>query len=430
MNKIELQNKFFNLYCLEGLLRLIWNHSKSAKWQRNLQNQLLQRLMYRAYEVPFYKKRFDQAGIGPDAVKTKKDLAKLPVLTKADYRDWMLQEDKRPSAKYFKRSKTSGSTGIPITNIYPPKEYAMQYAIHLFGWLRGGYNPFFGKTLTQEAADESVGSHMFVQKLGILRRECFQTGWDRERIIRKIRDYKPDLIEANAAELMYIAQYSLEHSLSFPKPRYYTPNGENIDHISLRAMRKVYGDSLFSFYGCSEMATAAIRYPGMEFFQVLEDIAAVNILDHGEIKEEGEGSLLLTSLYRMQYPIINYEVGDLGVLKVHNERDYIEKIISRKNDMFVWKSGKKTTWRRLYVITENLEDIYQIRFIQESYEKVTIQAVKDIHSKKSDRELEQQLAVLFKDVFDDGVAMNFQWMSVIPPDPNGKIRNMICMIPT
>ena len=98
--------------------------------------------------------------------------------------------------------------------------------------------------------------------------------------------------------------------------------------------------------------------------------------------------------------------------------------------MFVWKSGKKTTWRRLYVITENLEDIYQIRFIQESYEKVTIQAVKDIHSKKSDRELEQQLAVLFKDVFDDGVAMNFQWMSVIPPDPNGKIRNMICMIPT
>ena len=426
MNKIEWQNKCFSVYCLAGLL--LSDHKKTAVQLRAVQEQRIRRLIKRAYEVPFYKRRFDQAGVRPEEIRTKKDLAKLPVLTKAEYREWMRVENQNPAAKYFKRTTTSGSTGIPITNIYPPNEYAMQYAIHLFGWLRGGYNPFTGKTLTQEAADEQVGMHMLVQRMGILRRACFQTGWEREQIIDKIRTYQPDMIESNNAELMYIAQYSMEHGLIFPKPRFYTAIGENIDAVSFRTMQKIYGDGLFSFYGCSEMATAAIRYPGKTRFEVLEDIAAVTVREHGKMLEEGTGSLLMTSLYRMQYPMINYEVGDLGVLKIHRGRDYIQKIISRQNDMFVWKSGKKTTWRRLYRLTKNLEDIFQIRFIQESYTLVRIQIVKDVHSVKSEKELEHQISFLLRKEFDQGVVLTYQWLKDMPPDPNGKIRNMICMV--
>lgn len=91
----------------------------------------------------------------------------------------------------------------------------------------------------------------------------------------------------------------------------------------------------------------------------------------------------------------------------------------------IWKSGKQTIYKRLEDINMNLKDIYQIRFIQESYEKLKIQVVKDPGTDKTQEELERYLLGLYQKEFEDGVDIVFEWLQVIPPDPNGKIRNMI-----
>ena len=138
MNKYEFQMKLFNFYCLRDVA-VMWMHSKlSSKQQRKVQNRKLHKLMREAYKIPFYKERFEHAGILPEDIKTSADLNKLPPLTKEEYREWMLEELKTEEAKNYKTTKTSGSTGIPTTNIYPPKEYAHHYMMDMFCWVRGG----------------------------------------------------------------------------------------------------------------------------------------------------------------------------------------------------------------------------------------------------------------------------------------------------
>ncbi len=66
------------------------------------------------------------------------DLVKFPVLTREEYREWMQEELNTEEAKYYKTTQTSGSTGIPTTNIFLPKEYAHHYMADFFGWMRGG----------------------------------------------------------------------------------------------------------------------------------------------------------------------------------------------------------------------------------------------------------------------------------------------------
>ena len=53
-----------------------------------MQLALLQKQVKRVYEnVPFYKKKFDEAGFHPDDLKTLDDVSKIPFTTKAELRE-------------------------------------------------------------------------------------------------------------------------------------------------------------------------------------------------------------------------------------------------------------------------------------------------------------------------------------------------------
>ncbi|PSP93029.1 phenylacetate--CoA ligase, partial [Halobacteriales archaeon QS_1_68_44] len=55
---------------------------------RDLQGERLRETVEHAYEnVPFYRERFDEAGIDPDDVDSIDDIERLPMTTKEDFRD-------------------------------------------------------------------------------------------------------------------------------------------------------------------------------------------------------------------------------------------------------------------------------------------------------------------------------------------------------
>ena len=75
-----------------------------------------------------------------------------------------------------------------------------------------------------------------------------------------------------------------------------------------------------------------------------------------------------------------------------------------------------------------MHDIFQIRFIQESYESVVIQVVKESGTEKTTEDLEKILLNEFSGEFGDGVTISFEWLDIIPPESNGKIRIMISKV--
>ena len=249
--------------------------------------------------------------------------------------------------------------------------------------------------------------------------------WDRSQIIEKINDYKPDFILGYSAELSYIAQYALDKNINVHKPSFYCAGGEHVMGEQEKILKAVFGEGMINYYGCTEMADFAYRKPGEDIYEVMEDCVALNIKTDEGIKNFGPGSILATPLYRLRYPLINYEIGDNVTLAIINGFDRLTEISGRLQDTFYWKSGKRTTHKDIWLISRSLEDIYQIRFIQESFADVTVQVVKDKRSDKSNDELEKYLNDLYMPVFDENVKISFEWFDEIPPDPNGKIRNMI-----
>ncbi len=176
----------------------------------------------------------------------------------------------------------------------------------------GGYNPLFGLNLTRQPGDRTVGTKSLIQKFGILRRECFDTRWDRQKIVDRINEVRPDFILSNSSELLYIAQYILENDLSIYKPKFFCPTGENIDGRTEEILRGVYGNGLINIYGGTEMADFAVKKPDSYIYEIIESLVAVCVKgESGKLEENGNGSLLVTPLFRERYSLINYEIGDI-----------------------------------------------------------------------------------------------------------------------
>jgi len=82
---------------------------------RRLQLERLQAVVERVYrQVPFYRRKFDEAGVKPGDIKHLEDLQKLPFTVKDDLRDnYPFGMFAVPMKEIVRIHSSSGTTGIP-----------------------------------------------------------------------------------------------------------------------------------------------------------------------------------------------------------------------------------------------------------------------------------------------------------------------------
>ena len=85
----KLQRKLVNVFIFLDLTKMEKKVPYNQKKVVPMQNRRVQKLVKKAYKIPFYKERFDRAGVKPEDIKTGDDLAKLPLLTKDELRGWL-----------------------------------------------------------------------------------------------------------------------------------------------------------------------------------------------------------------------------------------------------------------------------------------------------------------------------------------------------
>ena len=78
----QLQRKLVNVFIFLDLAKMEKKVPYDQKKVVPLQNKRVRRLVKKAYKIPFYKERFDKAGVKPEDIRTGDDLAKLHLLTK------------------------------------------------------------------------------------------------------------------------------------------------------------------------------------------------------------------------------------------------------------------------------------------------------------------------------------------------------------
>lgn len=422
----KLERKYVNLVLAINLLRLQKGKKVEPAREKRANDRRVRKLMQAAYEIPFYRKRFDQIGLKPSDFQTAEDLYKFPVLTKDDLRRWMDEEEGKEQYKYYFHDTTSGSSGTPTRVYYSPREKAWNMANWIRVLIRGGYNPFTGLTASRQSRHSVTGTQKnFLQNFGILRRVLINQYAPEPEVIEQINSLKPDLLYMNKTELMRVALYASKHNVYVHHPKFMVPTGEMIDENSRKLFLQVFGPGLIDAYGCAELGSIMTKYPGMDYWRIQGDLFAVNVYDD-EGKPADEGSVCITPLYKTDFPLINYMIGDKVRMGRVNGIRVMKGVLGRSNDFISHANGDLTTFFMIAPIIANNENIVQARLIEKSYDLLIVQAVAvDGLTEDDIKAVEEDVASQLNKALKQPMEIRFEWLDVIQPDENGKLRLIV-----
>ncbi len=427
----QIQKKLFNVFTFAYLLRLDRKLTGDPAKIKARQNRNVHKLMKSAYEIPFYRKRFDENHLTPDDFHCAEDLAKFPLLTKDELRNWMKElYDTHPETRdSWDATSTSGSTGVPLRLYQSQREHAYTNANWIRVLMSFGYDPFFGKMITFESSyrSEKKAHDSILQKFGVLRRRKLsekrcETDEGMREVIAELNEYAPDLICLRKNCIVRIALFAQKHGLEIRHPKWYIPVSEMVDEITVSTLARTFGPNLVDAYGSDETGSCIIKHPGKDYYVICNDTHVVNIYDK-ENHLSDNGRIILTPLFKTEFPLINYDIGDEASSYRKDGLRYITKIHGRLNDMVKHENGDETSVLELRKIPNDISGIAQFRYVQESYHDLRVELVRDPEDTTcSDEEISAYFRDRLTQLYGDEFRVRVEWLDVIPPDPNGKLR--------
>jgi phenylacetate-CoA ligase len=314
---------------------------------RRLQLQRLQWSLQHAYDhVPHYRKKFDQAGVGPQDCRTLADLAKFPFTTKADLREtYPFGMFAVPMDKIVRIHASSGTTGKPTVVGYTAKDIdtwtnLMARSIRAAGAKPGekvhvayGYGLFTG----------GLGAHYGAERLGLA--VIPLGGGMTERQVQLIQDFKPEIIMVTPSYMLAIAD-EMERQGMDPKQcslRVGIFGAEPWTNEMRKSIEERLGLDAIDIYGLSEVMGPGVAQECVETkdgLTIWEDHFYPEVIDpeSGKSLPDGEkGELVFTTLTKEGLPVIRYRTRDLTRLLPGTARTMrrMEKITGRSDDMLI-----------------------------------------------------------------------------------------------
>ncbi len=288
-----------------------------------LQLKRLKKIIRYAYDnVPFYRKKFDSAGIKPDDIKKLDDIEKIPFTTKDDLRKnapfGLLA---LPMENYIELHASSGTTGEPITVCYTRHDLEVWAEVMARCLAMAGLTKkdIFQIPIPYGTFTGAFGFHYGGQKIGAL---IVPTGkGDSERQIKLMKYYNVTFIAGIASYAMHLA--SVARKMGIEPSELNVRNGIFGAEMFTKEMKKRISETwnmdVHDIYGLTEMCGPGVsadcdEHDGLHLW---EDHFLAEIIDAktGErLEKEEEGELVLTTLTKEGMPVIRYRTRDITFL--------------------------------------------------------------------------------------------------------------------
>ena len=297
----------------------------------------------------FYKKRFEEAGITPDDIKTLDDIRKIPFTTKQDLRDtYPFGMRSVPLEKCVRLHSSSGTTGNPTVILHTQKdldEWANAVARCL--WMVGlrpddvfqnssGYGMFTG----------GLGFQYGAEQLGMLTVPA--AAGNTLRQIKFITDFGTTAIHAVPSYVTRIKEVMDELGIDPKKDtklKLLAIGAEPHSEEQRKKIEKMLGVKAYNSFGMSEMCGPGVGFEckeqnGLHFW---EEYYIVEIVDPETLEPvpDGEiGELVLTTINREAMPLLRYRTRDLTRVLGYDcpcgrKHIRIDRMKGRSDDMMV-----------------------------------------------------------------------------------------------
>ncbi|AOK45893.1 phenylacetate--CoA ligase [Burkholderia sp. MSMB617WGS] len=312
-----------------------------------LQLERLKWSLAHAYEhSPVYRRKFDEAGVYPNDLKTLADLSRFPFTTKNDLRDnYPFGMFAVPQQRISRIHASSGTTGKPTVVGYTAHDIdtwanLVARSIRAAGARPGdkvhvsyGYGLFTG----------GLGAHYGAERAGLT--VIPFGGGQTEKQVQLIQDFRPDIIMVTPSYMLSIADEMERQHLDPARCslRIGIFGAEPWTNDMRAAIEKRMGIDAVDIYGLSEVIGPGVASECVETKDgptIWEDHFYPEIIDPdtGEVLPDGEfGELVFTSLTKEAMPIVRYRTRDLTRLLPGTARTMrrMEKITGRSDDMMI-----------------------------------------------------------------------------------------------
>ncbi|MDE2296081.1 MAG: phenylacetate--CoA ligase [Gammaproteobacteria bacterium] len=314
---------------------------------RALQLERLRGSVRHAYEnVEHYRRRFDEAGVHPSDLRELADLAKFPMMSKADLREhYPFGLFAVPRERIVRVHASSGTTGKPTVVGYTARDIdtwatLVARSIRAAGGRPGdivhvayGYGLFTG----------GLGAHYGAERLGCT--VVPVSGGQTERQVQLIADFEPRIIMVTPSYMLVLLEEmlrqgrdprhcSLEVGVFGAEPWTNAMREEieataDIDALDIYGLSEVMGPGVAS--ECVETKDGPVIWED-HFYPEIVDPQTGRPLPDGEL-----GELVFTSLTKEGLPVIRYRTRDLTRLLAPTARSMrrMDRISGRSDDMLI-----------------------------------------------------------------------------------------------
>jgi len=316
---------------------------------RALQLERLKETLQRAYHlVPFYKKKFDEAGVKPEEIGSLEDLRKLPFTTKQDLRDnYPFGLFAVPMEQVVRIHSSSGTTGKPTVVGYTEHDIKVWTEVMVRTLLMAGVNP---KDIVHNAYGYGLftgglGFHYGAEAIGAA--VVPASGGFTKRQLMLMKDFGATILCCTPSFALHLYEVAKEEGYDVErdfKLRAGFFGAEPASEGLRRAVAQSWGIDYHEAYGLSEIigpgVAASCEHGSLHIF---EDHFIPEVIDPetGEVLPDGEeGELVFTTITKQALPMIRYRTKDITVL--HREPCrcgrtivWMESIKGRADDMLI-----------------------------------------------------------------------------------------------
>jgi phenylacetate-CoA ligase len=289
-------------------------------WQR----ERLRCLLDHAYRrCPFYRERFDAAGLAPGDLDGPEALRALPALEKRDvqrHRDRMVARD-WPRDDLI-ANQTGGSTGTPVSFFLSRDRVRSRTAATVrhnrwAGWDVGDKVAFLWGAPQDAPArgrrarlrDALVKRHIFLDSGHITEAKL-------ALFHEALKRFRPKVLHAYARAAVLFASYLKSRGLTAYQPRSVVTSAEVLGPADRALLSEVFGCPVFDRYGSREVSVLASECDAHRGLHVMAEGLFIEIVRGDRPSAPGEeGAVLATDLLNRAMPLIRYRIGDTAAFE-------------------------------------------------------------------------------------------------------------------
>ncbi len=419
---MPLERTVAGLHCLAR--GLTWNREQILAFQ----SKRLRELVRHAYErVPFYRRRFDEAGLRPEQIRGLEDLGRIPLTLRADLQDATAEDllargvDSRRLCNHL----TSGSSGAPlnIRRTWFEERLLQAWRLRVMGALG------FRVTDRRAAVVTARGvGHPLYTRLGLLRYEELHCLWPPERILERLREIRPDVLRGYPSTLSWLAGLLTEADRDLIRPRFVTTDSEMMTPDMRSRIVEGFGAPVIDFYDSHEFNLIAAECPGHGAYHVSDASVIVEVLKNGrEAGPDEEGEVVGTALHSWAMPFLRLRLGDVvarapGGCPCGAPNSALARVEGRLMERFVLPDGssvhpytlvspllRQAPWLRRFQIVQEQPGLIRVRMVALGNTIPSVETVAE-----AERMLEKNLG--------EGIRVRAELVDEIPAEPNGKFR--------